>query len=663
MSVPRRAALGAAALAATAALALAPLSAIAADGDAQPDSSAEGQFLDGTIAGADLGAVVAVEPATASNDGTQPTAEERNPLDLTAVSAVTVSGPPVDAASGAPGADAGVLGQYAVARPDGTAFASSGLIGANGAIGVSQGPGTTATIDLGALLGSRLDPALAGLRLELRGIAAEAEAELAGYRGDYTLADARLVLDAPAAASAPDRVASALAPLQDAAAALGGPDGPLAIALDAALAGQNAALAGADVDATVDLDLSGILAGLDDTVLSDPAITIDLGSGTISVDLAALPASPGFNDLAPGTELLSAPVVDSIASGVARLLDSWLDGIEDATRAAVLSARVSVDAHLGVLEDVQTGTTTNEVVHTVTQVVDAGTGEVLGVLDPATGAVESLVPGVGGDELAALLAGAPGAVDALGGLLGGGTSVPELTTRVVETVEQVQVPVTSSLATSADVHIGGAIRDLQSGSVDASADLQVLGAPISVDASLLSGPVVDAVLGALLGDGGALPTALGLLPDGVADPVTAAIGGGADGTGAGSGGGEAAGGDAGASLADLVSVQANVQSAADPSGAGLRQTAVRVAVLGGDVATVDIANAAVSSEAVDGVVPPTVPPGADTPVPETTAYGSLAFTGFVLIPMLLLGAALLGLGAWLVARARRAALLADSAAR
>ena len=89
------------------ALIIAPAAAQAADPG--PGTYAEGRFIAGTLAGSDLDRVLALDPATAVNDGSRPVAEERNPFSATALDAVTVDPGTVEV-EGADGAEAGVIG-------------------------------------------------------------------------------------------------------------------------------------------------------------------------------------------------------------------------------------------------------------------------------------------------------------------------------------------------------------------------------------------------------------------------------------------------------------------------------------------------------------------------------------------------------------------------
>jgi len=600
------------------ALIAAPSVAIAADSDG--GSFAEGRFLAGTILSSDLDRVIALEPATAVNDGSAPVAEERNPLSATAIDAITIDPGPI-AVTDADGVDAGTIGQYAIARPDGTSYAASGLLASDGAIGVSPASGTAAVVDLTGLLGTSLPSAITGLRLEAAGIAAEAEASLDGVRGGYTLADARLVLVVPALAGAHREAQTATAEVERSLLDLGGGSGPLAGVLDRVLA--SVGLGGlAEAEVRVEADLSGVLAALGRTVLRDDALTIDLASGTLSVDLAALPDGPGLNAHEPGTELIRDGVVDDIVTGAQRLLRGYLGEVELGLIDAIADARIIVSAHASVLDDIQTGEIVRTITTPVTQVLDALTGDVLGILDPATGEVTSLVPSLSGTVLADLLVGV-GSTDLLGGLLG---DLPQLTTRVVAEVSTVTQPAFSTLETSADVLVTATLDGLRGGEVaEASASASLLGAPVALDASVIVDGLADA-LGAALPESGSTP------------PL-----------------GENATGDVAeiAGIGDLVSLRTNVQSTG--SDGSFTQTALRVAVLDGELATIDLANATVGPNAAGGGTG-----GGDDPDPAFAASGELAFTGFALGLIALLGTAFIGLGAYALWRSRAAAAATDA---
>ncbi|MBO9579116.1 MAG: choice-of-anchor G family protein, partial [Microbacteriaceae bacterium] len=640
-----------------------------ADDDALLGSYAEAQFLSGTILDADLDAVLALDPATAFNDGSTAIEEERNPLAADVAGSVPVA-PGAVVLSDPDGVDAGAVEQVAIARDDGTSYAAAGLVGSDGAVGISPAEGSNASIDLAELLGDSLPDALGGLRLEAVGIASEAQATLDDVSGDSVVGDVDLVLQSPAIAESDDRAAAAVTPLEGAIAGLESPVGPLAESLERLLGGAGIpGLAGSgllDVSIDVDADIQGLLDSISGTVLSEPGLTIDLGSGLVTVDLGSFSGGSNLSDPATGAELLTPAVIDEVSDGIEGLLGDFFDGLVDRLVALLDDTQVRVEAHVSLLDDIQTGEQLNEVATPVTQVIDATTGRLLGVLDPATGQVDSLVPELSGDALAALVAGADldlGALGDLGGLLGGGTTLPTVATRVVADVSTVVEPLFTTVETGADVVVTATIEELLNDTAAvADVNARVLGAQVPVDAAVLIaglGDVLDASLvdGVLPGVGDGLGT--GVL-DGILDDLLGTGGGpGSDGgSGSGDGAGDGSGASGGlAALAGLVSVRTAVQGT-DPTGA-FTQTALSVDVLGGDVARIDLANATVGPNALPGG--PGDPGGSgDGGDPVFAADGPLAYTGIALGLIVLIGAVFAGLGAVAMWRSRALALAADA---
>jgi hypothetical protein len=123
-------------------------------------------------------------------------------------------------------------------------------------------------------------------------------------------------------------------------------------------------------------------------------------------------------------------------------------------------------------------------------------------------------------------------------------------------------------------------------------------------------------------------------------------------------------GNIGDALRDLVSVKANVQEiTATPGGGGeFTQTAIRVTVLGDDLATLNLAQATVGPN-VTGIVDPecTDPDGCDVGGETVTPPGgggsanggSLAYTGIGIATLIAVILALLAAGAYLVRESYR----------
>jgi hypothetical protein len=167
--------------------------AYAAPGDV---ANSSGQFLSGSLFNLPLSAVVDLGAETASNNGEQAPVENQDDINLTALGALNVQVPgglqlPINVADG------GVLGQYALANPDGSSVGASGAIGENGEIGVGPTGGTgDLTLSLSGLLGGLgLNPAflseVAALDVTIGAVSANAsQAAPAGPVGTYTIADA-----------------------------------------------------------------------------------------------------------------------------------------------------------------------------------------------------------------------------------------------------------------------------------------------------------------------------------------------------------------------------------------------------------------------------------------------------------------------------------------
>ncbi|MHA3703829.1 choice-of-anchor G family protein, partial [Jatrophihabitans sp. YIM 134969] len=146
---PRRA-LAAAVLVATATAVVLATSTPALAAEAPPVSQGRGFFLSGLAAGTDLATVASLQDAVAVNEG-GPTVTSSNPLGATVLGDLTlpIGGQTIPIGQGL---RFGVLHQFAQANPDGSATASSGAIGGDGAIQTSGADGSgSMTLDLQAL--------------------------------------------------------------------------------------------------------------------------------------------------------------------------------------------------------------------------------------------------------------------------------------------------------------------------------------------------------------------------------------------------------------------------------------------------------------------------------------------------------------------------------
>ncbi|MFP7834141.1 choice-of-anchor G family protein, partial [Marisediminicola sp. LYQ134] len=323
--------------------------AVAAEGDG---STAAGRVLSGSLLSSlDADVLLALEGASASSDGVTGDADSGD-LDATALSTLGLTvtdGVQIPLSI----ADLGVLSEYAEANTDGSAIGASGAVADDGTIGtgpVTPGAPSAYTFDLSDLLTASITDAIAGADLSLGAVSARASTDgTLAPTGTYDIAALELNLDSPVvgglAGSLETVVADAIAPTL---AALSGADSPLisAIVDDTGLG------LGAGATASVTADIPAALApliGADAPALgAGGPIEIDLGDGTIVVDIRALLAANGqdLNSLAPGTEILSAEVLALITAGVANLVDTLVDDVIDAAETALRSATVTVSTSL-----------------------------------------------------------------------------------------------------------------------------------------------------------------------------------------------------------------------------------------------------------------------------------------------------------------------------
>lgn len=320
------------ALAVTTAAALAMFGGVTAANAAPGDSSnATGTFLGGSILDLiDLSAVADLEGAAATNDGTPPTVTDFNTLDLSVLGGVvTVTAPggvqiPLDIA------DLGVLGQYASAAPDGTSVGASGAVGSDGVIGVGPVPGSPPgplSVSLsGAVDSLGLGPVgdlveqIADLDLSVGAVSAQASLTGAtGITRTYDIASADLTFQSPTVAALSDVVATDVVDTVDAAVGT----------LNATVAGLLGVVSSLGlVTADLAIDTSSLTAFVNDQftgVLTDPAypgVSIDLSTGTITLDLEAI---HGLNGLGVGEELLDGDTVQAVQDAVIGLLNGFVD--------------------------------------------------------------------------------------------------------------------------------------------------------------------------------------------------------------------------------------------------------------------------------------------------------------------------------------------------
>ncbi|WP_188713377.1 choice-of-anchor G family protein [Microbacterium sorbitolivorans] len=341
--------------------------------NAAPDdvAEAEGRFLtfDGDLA-AVVNGLAEVAPAYSATPGA-PGANSRS-LDLELLSALDISlGDGIQLFGENPVLGLGAVGQYANTT-DASAYASSGLLGEEGAIAPATGtdPAENAYLDLAPILGAAgLDALLDQARLELGAISASATVDADNApSGDYQIAGGTLILQSPAIGDLSAALLASLdqisGPINDLAGAGGVIDTTIDPLLDGVTTALNTVLLGVGsvddlgVTATVDVDLAAAL----DSVLAQPltsedsVLTIDLSAGTVSVDIAKLVADTQggdydgtLNGLDANTELLDPDLVQAALDGA---IGSTLDQIPALLVTAVTDALNSTAVNIAITGEI-----------------------------------------------------------------------------------------------------------------------------------------------------------------------------------------------------------------------------------------------------------------------------------------------------------------------
>ncbi len=608
-----------------------------AQAETKPVAHALGQFLSGSLLGTDLDNVVSLQAAVASNDGTQATITSKDPLKATALNTVTVgTGSSIQGNLGQV-VQLGAVGQYAQASKDGTSLAAAGAVNSDGAIGLGQDqtmPGGNATVNLGALLGSTFASNIANLELQIDAISAQAKASGDVASGGYTLADAKLNLTTPAISQLTEKVNTALDAVQNGLNNLGGSNGALVLDLNKALKGLDPTLnllgGSAHVSASVDLgDLHQLVADLLQAQYGASGITFNLETGVVTLDLAKL-LGVDINNLPPGTELLSDPVIGAALDNVTQKVATIADQVIDRVKAALHGAQVTVHADLS--QNVAQAPSVQQVCNTVKKVIQV----------PTQVPVQVPVPVVGG---------------ILGNVLGNVQYVTQYVTKYVDqTVDQVvcnnvSTPV-PALNTSVNVDLKGSVDDFIKGTnVSAVANVKLLGAvntALNLDTTIggLGGTLADQ----LFGTQGTVTKLTNALNTGLVDPATSGL---LDGNNAVS-----------KALTNALSVKANVQGVSDGT---FTETAVKVSALGGSGnggADIQLATAAVGPNVTqvnqvggtDTTPPTTTSTTGSTPGHLSSAAASisrLAMTGAGITALVAAVLALLAAGAYLVRESYR----------
>ncbi|PJJ78428.1 hypothetical protein CLV85_1998 [Salinibacterium amurskyense] len=545
-------------------------------------SYAYAEFLSGDVLGTDLGNVAGLGQVVASNNGNQARQVHRDPLTVEVLGATVLNQPGGLQLPLLDVVDAGVVNQYAQADKDGESFASTGAIQDDGGIGIGElasGPAGDLTLDLDSLLSNEFASVLTDLKLDLDAVAARADGNMTSASGDYTLADATLSFSSPAISKLTSKVTKALDGVDGQLISLGGDNGALGNSIDGILDPVLGVVgSSADVKVIVDADLQKAVSTLLDGKYGNGAVSFNLETGAVVVDLEALLGGE-LNNLAPNTELLTDAVVNQILNGITETVADLADDIVERVELSLRDARVEVSAKLNLLTAQKS---TQKTVCRDIQVPIIGdilNGEVLG----------------GGSSSGGLVGGL------LGGLTGGLTEgVTQGVTQGIigyttDTVCELVGSVLPDLRSTVDVSIVGNVDDLIDGTaISAKANISLLGGTVKtgLNVDTLIGSLGKSLNSSLFSNDGVVTSLVKSLNTGLVNPaVTGLLGDSSVAT----------------VLHDLVSIKVNVQEQLTSTGAVkgdmFSETAVRVAVGSGDIATLNVARAVVGPN-VQTVVDP-----------------------------------------------------------
>ncbi|WP_168187246.1 IPT/TIG domain-containing protein [Salinibacterium sp. UTAS2018] len=308
----------------------------AAAGD---DSVAESAFLSGdlvaSILAADLGHVAV------SNDGTLTTQTANSgigaSIDLSALSLPLTL-------------DAGLLRTFAEAENEGSSVAAAGLIDVSGdfsSANPSYTPGSFSLDLTDALSGSEaLLTELAELKLDLGALSSRASIDAAGAPvGDYQIVGTQLLLTSNTLAGVVGTVNTAAGLVETEVDALVGPGGAILAEVTDVVDDALSTLNLGSVSASVSLDLVGAVS----TVLTDPltnplvngAVTLDLSTGIVAIDLNELNAG-GLSNQPANTNILTADQLAAVAASLDTILFDLQTRLNNAVSSTLTAAVLDV---------------------------------------------------------------------------------------------------------------------------------------------------------------------------------------------------------------------------------------------------------------------------------------------------------------------------------
>jgi len=340
--------------------------------------------LHGTVLNTNLDTVAGVQGLTVVNNGTAATPTPLSAVLVPGTTDAYVTKIPVTALGSSPvslglglGAPVGGLGtytQWARSQKSGQAHGAAGLVsdqtGALDVAGTSQGA-ATAPKSASISLGNIVPASLSGVTLDVGAVASSSALDACvmtnGWpmlnasptvQRQYGIAGLDLTAAIPAVGTLSTQGASLVGAVPTQLNALLGTGGLTTGISDGISALINPVLGGlqlGSISTTATLsapDLSGVTAMMTES-MTDGIVTINLGTGTVKVNIASLAGSgtTGLNGMEPNhAVVLDAAMTTAVTTRVTTLLDSWknrvLAALTTALRAITLNANTSITLKL-----------------------------------------------------------------------------------------------------------------------------------------------------------------------------------------------------------------------------------------------------------------------------------------------------------------------------
>ncbi len=375
--------------------------------DGEHRSHALATLIDADALGLDVATVGTAEQNYVDNAGDDPVTGTVDVDALGGVLNLDVGG--VSVPITLDGTNVGAASNYASTPLPSEATAASGTITGDGAIDVGGASGDFANVNLTAALsqlGVDTTGVIDAVELQLRAVASSVTEEAGTISSDYTLAGADLVIDSPAVGALTDDLTAVVAGL----------DETLDATLQDNILGEIPqteidvlGLLGVQISEPVlgvDVDLQSALAPVLEGELTGEsgAVTIDLSTGQILVDVEQLYAGGTLNGLDPNTQVLSetelsaiTTEVTNILSGLGATLDEVLTAaLEDTSVTIELTGSVSLLGGLiaGDIADISIDTTLGDLLEGGVTSDDIEVTLLEGILSDVLGVI-----GVGAEEL------------------------------------------------------------------------------------------------------------------------------------------------------------------------------------------------------------------------------------------------------------------------